>query len=386
MANIIDYALLNANKDFNTLPFSTIDGLILAQLSYMRYDGIVPDVKSRTKGVLFSDIVESDGYNRMFPLERTAERNKMLLNAVAYSKRYGKIRVNYYENIFDSSKDAQFCAVTFILENGDAYIAFRGTDSTITGWKENFNMLYMSPVASQTLSVPYVEKVARKTKGNLTLLGHSKGGNLAIYAAVMCSDTVRDRIIEIQSFDNPGFTEEFINSEKYLETESRISKLVPEESMIGMLLNNRGRYRVVKSDGVGFYQHDPFMWKIENNDFINADGVVTKARIIDGTFNEWVFGFSPEQREMFIEGLFNVIEATNAQNAATFAQWSENLKGNTTLILDAVKDLNPETRSLMLKVLGNLFVSAKDTVATTQKRIIKHKIKSIPLLSTANEQ
>lgn len=378
MASIIEYAILNANKDFEILPFSKIDGLIFAQLSYLHFDGIVPGITSRNRGVMLSEIAEHPDCESVFSLSRTAEKNKMLLNALAYSKRYGKVRVNYYQNILDAENDIQFSAVTFITDPQHAYIAFRGTDSTITGWKENCNMLFTSPVGSQTLSVPYVEKVASKFKGEITLLGHSKGGNLAIYSGVMCSDDIKDRIVEIQSFDNPGFTEEFINSEKYIQTESKIVKLVPEESMIGMILSNRGSYRVIKSNGVGFYQHDPFMWQIADNDFVSGSRVFTRAQIIDNTFNDWVFGFEPRQRELFIESLFNIIAETNGQNAATFSQWAQNLKNNFPTMIDAVKELDPDTRALMLQVLKHLFSTANGNVIATPKKLLKGRIKKLP--------
>lgn len=381
MASIIDYALLNANKDFESLPFSKIDGLILAQLSYLHFGDSVPGFCANSDGVPLSNIAEYEDYDSLFPLARTAEQNKRLLNAVAYSKRYGKIRANFYRNKFIPEKDTQFSAVTFIINPDLAFIAFRGTDSTITGWKENFNMLYTSPVASQRLSVPYLEEVANRFDGNLILAGHSKGGNLAIYSAVMCSDDIKPRIIEIQSFDNPGFSEEFINSKKYLDTVGKIVKIVPEESLIGMLLNNRGNYRVIKSNGVGVYQHNPFMWLVDGNDFEIGDEVLAKAKFIDGTLNEWYTNFDPKQRELFIESVFKIIEATNAQNAATFSEWSENLKGNTSLVVDTLKGLDPETRNIILKVFGNFFVSAKDSAVSTQKYILKQKIKKIPLIS-----
>ena len=378
MASIIEYALLNANKDFENLPFSKIDGLIFAQLSYLHFDGIVPEITSRKRGILLSEIAEHSGYDSIFPLPRTAKKNKMLLNALAYSKRYGNVRVNYYQNILDYENDTQFSAVTFIIDDTHAYIAFRGTDATITGWKENCNMLFTSPVGSQKLSVPYVEKVASKFKGEITLIGHSKGGNLAIYSGVMCSDDIKERIPEILCFDNPGFTEEFINSEEYLESESKIVRFVPEESMIGMILSNRGSYRVIKSHGVGFYQHDPFMWQIENNDFVSGSRVVTRAQIIDDTFNDWVFGFNPHQREVFVESLFNIIAETNGQNAATFGQWVENLRGNIPTMIDAVKDLDPDTRALMLKVFRHLFSTANGNMIATPKKILKGRLKKLP--------
>lgn len=375
--DIIDYAILNAHKDFTKLPFSKIDGLIFAQLSYLSFDNLVPDLKNKGKGLLLSEIAESENYEEIFPLERTEEKNKKLLNSVAYSNRYGKIRVNYYEDIFDTQKDTQFCAITFLFPNGDACIAFRGTDSTITGWKENFNMLFSSPVAAQSLSVPYVENVAKKVKGNITLVGHSKGGNLAIYAGTMCNDKTKSKIVEIQSFDSPGFTKEFIESPEHIKAEEKIMKFIPEESMIGLLLNNRDNYRIIKSEGSGIMQHDPFLWQIENDDFVNGEKLYLRSKFFDSTFNNWVYSSEPQQREKFVEALFEMINAANAENATSFVDWADNLKGNSSLIYETLKDLDPETRNLVLKGFGNLFSSINKNVKSTPKKLWNDALKKI---------
>lgn len=381
MPAIIDYALLNANKDFDALPFSSVDALILAQLSYLRFDDIVPGFKSRKPGPLLSEISESENYENLFPLRRTEINNKMLLNAVAYSKRYGNIRACFYKNEFVPEKDTQFSAVTFVLSDALAVIAFRGTDASITGWKENCNMLFTTPVASQRLAVRYIEHVARRFDGKLIVIGHSKGGNLAIYSAVKCDDDIKNRIIEIQSFDNPGFTEDFIRSEAYIKTERKIFKTVPQESMIGMLLNNAGSYRIVKSDGEGIYQHDPFTWLVEDNDFSECSELEPKAIFIDTTFNDWILSFTPEKRKQFFKSFFKVVETTNEQDAPTFRIWSENLKSNPGLLFDAIKDLEPDDRTLILKVIGNFFSSARGSVKSAQKVILKRTIGKIPLIT-----
>ena len=371
MAGIIEYALMNAHKDFDALPFSKVDGLIFAQLAYLDFDTFVPDRQLFARGITFSKIAEQEGFENLFPLERTARKNLLLFNAIAYSKRYGKIRINYHENIFDSEMKVQFSATTFLLPNGDACVSFRGTDSTITGWRENFDMLYNDTVPAQILSVKYLNRIAAKIRGNMTVVGHSKGGNLAIYSSVMCSPKTKEKIIEIQSFDSPGFTEEFVTSQKYLETENKIVKFVPEESMIGMLLNNTDAFRIVKSEGEGIHQHDPFLWIVEDNDFVTGERIHTRAKFVNSTFKDWVGRFTPEQRELFVDAMFDIVEATNAQKAESFIDWSENLKGNTNLFFDTIKDLDPETRNFMLKVLGNIFPSAKDSMLTKPKKIIK---------------
>jgi hypothetical protein len=374
MSGIIEYSLMNAHKDFNAMPFSKVDGLIFAQLAYLDFDTFVPEKQLFARGITFATIAEQDGFENLFPLERTARKNLLLFNSMAYSKRYGKVRINYHENIFDPQNAIQFSATTFLLPNGDACISFRGTDSTITGWRENFDMLYNDTVPAQILSAKYLNKIAPKIKGKITVVGHSKGGNLAIYAGVMCSPKTKEKIVEIKSFDSPGFTEKFVSSQKYIDTESKIIKFVPEESMIGMLLNDTDTYRIVKSEGEGIHQHDPFLWFVENNDFVTGEKINTKAKFVTATFREWVGNFTPEQRELFVDGIFDIIQATNAQKAESFIDWSENLKGNSALFFDTIKDLDPETRSFMLKFIGNIFPSAKDSVLTKPKEIIKQQL------------
>lgn len=379
MAGIIEYSLMNAHKDFNTLPFSKVDGLIFAQLAYLDYDNFVPDKQLFARGITFSKISEQDGFDNLFPLERTARKNLLLFNSMAYSKRYGKVRINYHENVFDPEKAIQFSATTFLFPDGSACVSFRGTDSTITGWRENFDMLYNDTVPAQLLSVKYLNKVASKIRGKITVVGHSKGGNLAIYASVMCSSKTKEKILEVQSFDSPGFTEDFVTSQKYLDMESKIVKFVPEESMIGMLLSDTDSYRIVKSEGEGIHQHDPFLWIVEDNDFITGEKIHTSARLVTNTFKEWMGNYNLQQRELFVDGIFDIIEATNAQRAESFIDWSENLRENSSLFFDTIKDLDPELRSFMLKVLGNILPSAKDTLLVTPKKIIKNtfnKIKS----------
>ena len=377
MSGIIDYSLANAHKDFNALPFSKVDGLIFAQLAYLDFDTFVPEKQLFARGITFAKIAEQDGFENLFPLERTARKNLLLFNSMAYSKRYGKVRINYHENVFDPLNAIQFSATTFLLPDGNACVSFRGTDSTITGWRENFDMLYNDTVPAQILSAKYLNTVAGKIKGKITVVGHSKGGNLAIYAGVMCSDKTKEKIIEIQSFDSPGFTEDFIASKNYLEMESKIVKFVPEESMIGMLLNDTDTYRIVKSDGEGIHQHDPFLWIVEDNDFVTGKKIDTKAKFVTSTFKEWVGNFTPEQREVFVDGIFDIIQATNAQKAESFIDWSENLKSNNALFFETIKDLDPETRNFMLKFLGNIFPSAKDSLLVTPKKIIKSTLDKI---------
>lgn len=380
--SIIDYALFNANKDFNEIPFNKVDALIFAQLSYLNFTGIVEDTRSDSKGVYLHEIAEHEKFPYIFTLPRTVEHNTKLFNAVAYSKRYGKVRAKFYEDIAEKDSDTQFGAVVFVLPGNLNIISFRGTDSTILGWKENCNMLYKYPVSSQEISVAYVDKVIPLLRGRVIVTGHSKGGNLAIYSGVYCKKENKKKIKQIISFDSPGFTEEFVNDKEYISTLPKISKFVPEESMVGMLLTDKSTVQIVKSDGIGFYQHDPFMWKIDGITFVPGTKIVMRAKIIDTTFNEWVFGFAPEQREQFLEGMFLLIEKTNEAGSPTFRQWMENLLTNIPLALDAVKGLSPQDRAIFSKVIKQFFASMGASVVTTQKSYLNQRIKKLPIIKS----
>lgn len=380
--SIIDYALFNANKDFNEIPFNKVDALIFAQLSYLNYTGIVEDTRSESKGVYLHEIAEHEGFSNIFTLPRTVENNMKLFNAIAYSKRYGKIKAKFYEDIAEKDSDTQFGAVAFVLPGNLNVISFRGTDATILGWKENCNMLYRYPVSSQEISVAYVDKVIPKLRGKVIITGHSKGGNLAIYSSVYCKKENKKKIKQIYGFDSPGFTEDFVNDEEYLSTLPKISKFVPEESMIGMLLTDKSSYQIVKSDGIGFYQHDPFMWQIDGITFVPGTKIVMRAQIIDKTFNDWVFGFTPKQREQFLEGMFLLIEKTNEANSPTFRQWVENLLTNIPHAIGAVKGISSEDRALFTKVLRQLFATMGTSVVTTQKSYLNKRIKKLPIIGT----
>lgn len=378
--SIIDYALFNANKSFDELPFNKVDALIFAQLSYLNYTGILEDSRSDSKGLLLHEIAEHEKFQDMFTLPRTVENNTKLINAVAYSRRYGKVRAKFYEDIVEKDSDTQFSAVVFVLPGNTNIISFRGTDATIIGWKENCNMLYRYPVSSQEISVAYVDKVIPKLRGKVIVVGHSKGGNLAIYSSVYCKKENQKKISQIIAFDNPGFTEEFVNDPKYLKMLLKTSKYVPEESMIGMLLTDKATYQVVQSEGVGFYQHDPFMWKIEGNTFVPGTKLLTKTQIIDKTFNDWVFAFEPEQREQFLEGMFLLVKETNETDAPTFREWMENLSTNLPLAFDAAKGISQDDRTLMVKVAKQLFATMGSSVVATQKSILNKRIKKLPII------
>ena len=172
----------------------------------------------------------------------------------------------------------------------------------------------------------------------------------------------------------------------HLATEEKIVKLIPEESMIGFLLNNRENYRIIKSDGSGIMQHDPFLWQIENDDFINGEKIYMSAHFFDTTFNDWVYTSAPEDREKFIEALFKMINAANFENATSFVDWSDYLKNNPSVIYELIKEFDPETRNLILKGFGNIFSTINKNVKSAPKKLWADTVKKIKEMANNEEE
>lgn len=205
--NIVDYLAAFGDKSFAQMPFNDVDSLALCQLCYLKFDGIVPDVWSNKPSVTLDDIYKHPDYEKLYADERFEKNNRQLFEGMRKGRRFAGLRLNCYINLVEKEYETQFSAVTYLLEGGSLYIAYRGTDETIVGWKEDFNMAYMDPVPGQALGVKYLNMVTSRLKVPIYVGGHSKGGNLAEYAALKCAETVRDRIRKIYSMDGPGVRE-----------------------------------------------------------------------------------------------------------------------------------------------------------------------------------
>ena len=154
---------------------------------------------------------------------------------------------------------------------------------------------------------------------------------------------------------------------------------MPEESLIGVLLNNREEYRIIKSEGSGIMQHDPFLWQIDitDNDFIDGEKLYMSSHFFDVTFNDWVDSSTTEQKEQFVEALFEIINAFNSENALSFVELTDNIKNNSSVAYETLKDLDPETRNLVLKGVGNLFSTINKNVKSTPKKLWNDTLKKI---------
>lgn len=377
MGNIIDYIREYGGQLFDERPFGAEDSLVLAQFAYLKLDGAVPSVREGGRTIELREVRRRKPDREIFADTRYEEENRALLDALNESRRFRRIGLNYHENHIDREKEYQFSAVTCFLDNGLVYLAFRGTDESIIGWKEDFNMAFRPPVPGQLLSVKYVNRVVKllgirdgdctgegKADSYLMLGGHSKGGNFAVYAAMNCDRDVQDEILTIYSHDGPGFRPEIFESSAFARVRSRIVKIIPHSSVIGMLFDNHEPYQVVESSTFGIMQHDPFTWEICGGHFVKAKDIYKGRKISNEVLNQWILALKEEDLECFVESLFVAVEASGAETLTDFSkQWFQ----NSLRVMRAFKDMDKETKRQMRKTFATLLRTVSDILSEIQK-------------------
>ncbi len=303
MDNIITYLRWRGDLTFESNPFSEVDNLILSEFVYIDLKEVVPGI-GESKSISIEDIWMQKEH---IPLR---DERKKLLEAMAASGRYQKIRLQNYQEFFETEGEGvQFAAVEICLPDGTSYIAFRGTDLSIVGWKEDFSMGYKI-VPAQKKAVAYLNQVI-KTDGFYRLGGHSKGGNLAVYGAMMCEPTKKEQIIEIYSNDGPGLSKDLLDVEKYNAIQNKIIKIVPAFSIFGQLFENRETMKIVKSNAPGFQQHDGMNWQVEGGKFVEVPELDPECVFYNKLFDEWIENASMDERERFVTEFFAALESAD---------------------------------------------------------------------------
>ena len=342
--NLFGY-LSRAFDTFDERGLSDVDSLVLSCLSYFRYQG---DAVRSPEGAPLRDLFRAEWLEAMTHGLWDPEGLARLLALVAASPRFRDLRVSDYVDDFDEAVEKQFSACALRLPGGGAYVSFRGTDNTLVGWKEDFNMAFETGVPSQYAAMAYLGRVASSIEGPLYLGGHSKGGNLAVCAAARCPAAIAARVVRVFSHDGPGFTEEALADELWKERSGLVSKTVPRSSVIGMLFERQEDYAVVDSCTAGLTQHDPFSWVVEGEDFVRQEGLGRGASFVDKGLNEWIASMTRAEREGFVETLFSVL---NAAGEDTFADLSGNWQASVPAMLKRLGELEPEQRGHITRAL-----------------------------------
>ena len=324
MADICEYLDWRGDLTFSAAPFCEVDNLILSMLSFIDFSPALTSDPTGTP-VKLKDCraaIDEKYPDGMYLGEVVPKQINRLFHKAAESVRFRDVYTTCFRDVIREADVTQFAAVTFVLPDPDStvFAAFRGTDDTLVGWREDFRLSYSHPVEAQRLAVEYLADVASVFRGRLMTGGHSKGGNLAVYAAAFSPKEVRGRVAAAYSNDGPGFLSEIISSEEFREIEPRVTTFVPQSSVVGLLLGHNDRYQVIESGTAnGLMQHDPFSWKVSGPSFVHLDELSADGKRHDEAFSEWLDGISPEDRRSFTDTLFTILESTGAKTVTDLA-------------------------------------------------------------------
>ena len=366
MSNVCEYVKWRGDLTLKQSKFNEIDALILTRLSYFPFDQLIQQNEEATVEELSKRFEKADKSTMKILWEDDNE----LFPLMGKSERFGKMSVTQYVNKINAEQEKQFSATTVILPDNTIFVTYRGTDATIVGWKEDFNMCFKSHIASQKDAVEYLNMVSKKYKRLIRIVGHSKGGNLAVYAAMFTNSKVKKRIINIYNNDGPGFDDEIIKTKEYKEILPKVHTYIPQSSVIGRLLNHEEKYTVVQSIQKGIMQHDLYSWQLEGKEFICLEKVTNGSEIFDKTLKEWLINITPEQRGIVIDTAFDILNTTEVEY---FSELKKNWFLNIRLMLGRYKNLDDESKKVISEIVQKLVSTVKNIISNEMTSFRKSK-------------
>ena len=370
MSNIFNYIDWRGDLSFIIDGFNEIDNLILSRLSYFPLDNLIKEKE---------EISIEEAYKRYNKSEKSGriliKEDINLFAKLSRSERFSKIKLSEFVNKLDAKQEKQFSAITIILPDNSIYIAYRGTDNTVIGWKEDFNMCFSELVPSQVDAKEYLEIIADKyKKQKIRIGGHSKGGNLAVYAATFCKDKVQKRITNVYNNDGPGFCDKVVESEQYLKILDKVHTYIPQTSIIGRLLNHKEETTILKSTQTGIMQHDLYSWQVLGKKFVHSE-ITNSSEFIDNTVTNWLKEVDATQREVFVDTFFEILNTTQVE---TLSEFSSKKFANSLTMVKTYKNMNDKSKEIMIHTLSTFFQIAKNNINFTKpKTILKSNINKI---------
>ena len=349
--NIIDYIRWRGELTFRASPFNEVDNLIFSCLVYLDFSFLDPKTPVSLKKaaeMYFSRNEELEEDRKSLNYYR-----QQLLKTAAGSDRFQYVKISHYVREVSLEEEKQFAAATFRLPTGDYFIAFQGTDSSVVGWKENFNMSYTCPVASQVRALTYLKRFSNTTRRPFYVGGHSKGGNLAVYASAMLMD--RDRIITIYNNDGPGFPEEFTSDAPYQKIHDKILTFIPQKSIVGRLMNNDSDIIIINSKATdALWQHDIFSWEIDVTRMSRAEETSIVGDYYHEVLDNWYHKMTNEEKLTFINAVYETIQELGIKS-------TNEITGHKVTVLrkmaPKLAGFDDETRKTALNVMAALLKS-----------------------------
>ena len=306
MFSFLEYIKWRGDLSFSMVSFTPVDAMVLCEFLYFTIDRYVPD-DFEQEPVRIAEVCENDV---LVPLPNYCTKEDLELQTlIKESRRFGNVRVTGFRNIVDPSRNIQFCGATFLIDKRVSFVAFRGTDDSLIGWKENMDLAYNEVVPSQKEAVAYLEEAAKHVHGTIIVGGHSKGGNLAVYASAVSTKKVNRRIEAVYNFDGPGFNEKVLSDERFQEITDRVHTFVPQDSLIGLLLEHKEPITVIHSrENNGVKQHHMVTWEVEPFDLVRDKGITKAGENYRENISEWIASMSEEQKRTFVNVLYDLVD------------------------------------------------------------------------------
>ena len=364
MADIITYMDWRGDLSFLERPFNEVDNLILTELAYLDMGDIVPGPDQK------GSIALKDVYPLYVQMgyDQSCMPNdpRMLACTAASTRRFGEIRLSRYINNIDRERHIQFSAVTCFLPGGGIYVDYRGTDHSLVGWREDFNTSFMDETPGQYQAVQYLNAVLESVTGPVMVGGHSKGGNLAVYASAFCKEEYRDRITVVYSNDGPGFNSKITETPEYQAVLPKVQLIVPESSIISIIMDNKHASKIVRcSSSNWLHQHNPYYWQANYKGFELAEGQSASSRFLDSALDQWLSSLSDEDKVQFVNAVFDSMEASGA---VTLEDLTLDKIGTYNAIIKAARNLDPEVQKSVLDTLKKLGKVSKDMAWNDAKK------------------
>lgn len=369
VTTVFDYLRWRGDLTFAQDAFNEVDNLILCIIAYLNFRRF-PELRSRDadKAVLMSDIVprmtaedEQQGLspNNYIPLMKLA----------AESCRFAPVRLFGYETVRDETREMQLDALSFLLPDGTLFCAFMGTDRSLVGWKENLNLSYMDAVPAQIGAVEYVEDMAwRCPERPVRIGGHSKGGNLAAYAAIHIPEALQARMLDAYNNDGPGFRRDVTDTAEYRRIAAKLHTYIPAASIVGVLLEHTEDYIVVASSSRAIMQHEPLTWGVLGSRFIRQEARSEFGKASDDVVREWLASLSPQERKEFSNALFDMFTQGGTVQSLEDVRQSELLRR---LAADE------KQKGIVSEALRRLMADVKDELLRTAEAGLKETAETL---------
>lgn len=355
--NLVTYVKRNT-ATFTEAPFNDVDALVLSWLSYFTY----PDYLKGEKSVKIKDFKDLPLLPDKLAYEKTfnPKTSKRLFNLLMQSRRFSNVALYDFHEDLDEALEKQFAALSVKVSKDLICVAFRGTDFSFAGVKEDLNLAYDYPVPSQVSALEYLTDAINKTLfSKVVVAGHSKGGNLAVYAASELNQSLQPALLKVYNFDGPGFIKDVYEEEGYKRIQDKILKIIPDSSFIGMLLETKENFQIVKSRTVSFLQHNPFTWIIKNDGFAFFDKRSKSSMKLERALNEWIRGLSVEERKRIV----GIIYGSGLYKLAIrdFASFFKTLHVQIPALTKAYKNLSLDDKTFFKEKLKALLSTYKNT-------------------------